>query len=53
MLELKKKKWDISVAVPKIYEKGESKEKKLFKIKHGFDDFGPLPPKSNKIYEGT
>ena len=43
----------MSVAVPLIYERDESREKKLFKIKHGFNDFGPITTKPNKIYEGT
>ena len=53
ILETRKKKWNASVSVPKSFEKEESQESKLLKIRLGVGDFPPVTPKGNKIYEGT
>lgn len=55
-MELKPKQWNASVSAPTKFddfEKEESQQSKLLKIKLGFSDFTPIKEKPNKIYPGT
>lgn len=52
-LELKDKKWNSSVSVPKKFEDEEDHKSKLLKIKLGFSDFKDFERKPNKMYAGT
>ena len=50
-LELKKKKWNISVNIKDDVEPELSK--KLFEIENGFKDFKVIPPKIQEVEEGV